>query len=51
MSFALQVAALLGVFAAVTVIAELAGAESLGTALGIGQVAFVLALLYVLLRR
>ena len=40
----------LATFAAVTGIAELAGAANLGTALGIGQVAFTAALAYVLLR-
>ena len=40
----------LATFAAVTGIAELAGAANLGTALGIGQVAFAVALAYVLLR-
>lgn len=40
-----------GAFAVVTVIAELAGAANLGTALSFGQIAFVLALLYVLVRR
>lgn len=37
-------------FAAVSGIAELLGAANLGTALGIGQVAFAAALVYVLLR-
>jgi hypothetical protein len=40
----------LAAFAAVAVIADLAGAANLGTALGIGQVAFAVALVYVLLR-
>lgn len=34
-----------------TAVAELAGAADLGTALGIGQIAFVLALVVLLLRR
>lgn len=38
-------------FALVAAIAELAGAANLGTALGIGQVAFAVAAVYVLLRR
>jgi hypothetical protein len=46
-----QLALLLGVFAAAAAIAELAGAANLGTALGIGQIAFVLALIALLLRR
>jgi hypothetical protein len=46
-----QVALLAGVFAAVTVVAELAGAANLGTALGIGQIAFAAALVWLLLRR
>lgn len=37
-------------FAAVAALAELAGAANLGTALGIGQVGFAVALVYVLLR-
>jgi hypothetical protein len=50
-SATLQVVLLLGVFAAVSAIAELAGAANLGTALGIGQIAFTLALIALLLRR
>jgi hypothetical protein len=45
-----QVAILVGVFAVVTLIAELAGAASLGVALGIGQIAFGIALVVVLVR-
>lgn len=41
----------LGTMAVVTVVAELAGAANLGTALGIGVVGFGLALIYVLARR
>jgi hypothetical protein len=41
----------LGAFAAVTALAALFGAASFGTALGIGQIGFVAALAYVLLRR
>jgi hypothetical protein len=47
----IQALALLAVFAVTTAIAELAGAANLGTAMGIGQVAFVIALVYLLLRR
>lgn len=50
MSTPTQVALPLAAFAAVAAIAELAGAANLGTALGIGQVAFAAALVYVLLR-
>jgi hypothetical protein len=46
-----DVALLVGVFAAVTAIAELAGAANLGTAMGFGQIGFALALAAVLLRR
>jgi hypothetical protein len=45
-----QVALLLGIFALATAIAELAGAANLGTAAGIGQIAFALALMALLLR-
>jgi hypothetical protein len=37
-------------FAVVTAIAELAGAANLGTALGFGQIAFVVALVAMMLR-
>jgi hypothetical protein len=37
-------------FAAVTAIAELAGAANLGTAIGIGQIAFAAVLVAMLLR-
>ncbi len=50
MSAAVQVGLLVGVFAAVSAIAELAGAANLGTALGIGQIAFAVALIVLLLR-
>jgi hypothetical protein len=50
-TFAVQAAAVVALFAAITAIAAAAGAASLGVALGFGQVAFVLALAYVLLRR
>jgi hypothetical protein len=38
-------------FAAGVALAELFGAKNLGTSLGVGQLAFVVALVYVLLRR
>lgn len=41
---------LAAVFGAAVGIAELAGASNLGTAFGIGQIAFVIALLALLLR-
>lgn len=40
-----------GAFAGGTVIAEIAGAANLGTAMSFGQIAFALALVYVLIRR
>jgi hypothetical protein len=46
-----QVALLAAVFAAVTGIAELAGATNLGTAAGFGQIAFAATLVALLLRR
>ena len=51
MSLPVQVALLAGVLAGVTLIAELAGAANLGTALGIGQIAFAVALVWLLLKR
>ena len=51
MSLATQAAILVAVFAGVTVVAELAGAANLGTALGIGQIAFTATLVALLLRR
>lgn len=51
MSTATQGAIPLAAFAATTAIAELAGAANLGTAMGIGQLAFMAALLVLLLRR
>jgi len=45
-----QVAVLAGAFAAATVVAELAGAENLGTAMAFGQIAFTIALVAVLVR-
>ena len=45
-----DVAVLIAVFAVTAAIAELAGAANLGVALGIGQVAFAIALVVVLLR-
>jgi hypothetical protein len=46
-----DVALLVAAVAAATLVAELAGAANLGTALAFGQIAFVAALAYMLLRR
>ena len=51
MSLSAQIAALVAVLAAVTGLALAAGAANLGTALGIGQIAFAIALVALLLRR
>ncbi len=48
---AVDLAAMLAAFVAATVVAELAGARNLGTALSFGQIAFALAAMWVLLRR
>jgi hypothetical protein len=47
----LSVAIVLGAFALGTGLAEAAGAHNLGTAMAFGQICFVVALAYVLLRR
>ena len=49
--YVLEAGALLSLFAAVTALASLLGAANLGTAAAFGQIAFVLGLVYVLLRR
>jgi uncharacterized membrane protein (DUF485 family) len=46
-----DIAIMLGAFALATLTAEAAGAANLGTALSFGQIAFVLAAVYVVLRR
>ncbi|MEA2151128.1 MAG: hypothetical protein QOD69_2958 [Solirubrobacteraceae bacterium] len=46
-----DLALMLGAFVAGTLVAELAGAANLGTALSFGQIAFALAAVYVLVRR
>ncbi len=51
MSLPAQIAVLMAVLVAVTGLALAAGAANLGTALGIGQVVFTLALIALLLRR
>lgn len=48
---ALDLALMVGAFVLATVVAELAGAANLGTALSFGQIAFALAAVYVVLRR
>jgi hypothetical protein len=50
-TFVVQVGVLAAVFAVTVVVAELAGAANLGVALGVGQIVFALALMYLLLRR
>jgi hypothetical protein len=45
-----QLLVLLAVFAGATAIGELAGADNLGTALAFGQMAFVAALVVILMR-
>jgi hypothetical protein len=46
-----DLATLLGAFAAATALAAALGAANFGTALAFGQIAFALALVYVLMRR
>lgn len=46
-----DLALMVGAFAAAAVVAGLAGAENLGTALSFGVLAFALALIWTLLRR
>ncbi len=47
----LDLALMVGAFVVVTVVAELAGAANLGTAMSFGQIAFALAAVFVILRR
>ncbi|WP_210493845.1 hypothetical protein [Patulibacter sp. SYSU D01012] len=49
--FAQNAAIVVGAFAGGTAIAELLGAANLGTAMSFGQIAFALALVWVLVRR
>ena len=51
MSLPLQLAILIGAFAAATGLAELLGAANLGTAMSFGQIAFAAALVFLLVRR
>lgn len=50
-SLGLQLLFLAAVFAVVVLIAELAGAANLGVAFGVGQIAFAIAVIYLLVRR
>ena len=50
MSARAQLLVLAGAFAGATLLAELAGAENLGTAMAFGQIAFAVALVTVMLR-
>ena len=49
-SVLLQIAIVIGAFAVGTLLAELFGADSLGVAIGVGQIVFAIALVAVLLR-
>jgi hypothetical protein len=49
-SFLAQVGILVGVFALVSLIADVAGAANLGVALGIGSIAFSIALVAVIVK-
>ncbi len=51
MTLPVQAAILLGVFAVTTAVALAAGAANLGTAMGIGQIAFAIVLVWLLLKR
>jgi hypothetical protein len=46
-----QIAFLAAVFAVVVLVAEIAGAANLGVALGVGQIAFAITVVYLLVRR
>lgn len=50
-TLAADLAIMVGAFAAATIVAELAGAANLGTAMSFGQIAFALAAVFVLLKR
>jgi hypothetical protein len=50
LSFVAQVGVLVAVFAVVSLIADLAGAANLGVALGIGVIAFAIALVAVIVK-
>ena len=50
-NFLREAAVLIAVFAVATALAKLFGAANLGTAMGFGQIAFAIALVWVLARR
>jgi hypothetical protein len=50
-SLGVQLALLFAVFVAAVVVAELSGAANLGVALGVGQIAFAIVVIYLLVRR
>jgi hypothetical protein len=50
-SLGAQLVLLAAVFALAVLVAELVGAASLGVAFGVGQIAFAIALVYLLIRR
>jgi hypothetical protein len=50
-SWVVDLALMLGALVAATLVADLAGAPNLGTALSFGQIALALAAVFVLLRR
>jgi hypothetical protein len=51
MGLAAQLGICLGVFAVATLIAELAGAANLGVALGVGQIAFAITVVWLIVWR
>jgi hypothetical protein len=50
-SLAIQIAFAVAVFAGGVLVAELAGAANLGVSFGVGQIAFAIAVTYLLVRR
>ena len=50
LSLGAQVGLLIAIFAGMVAIAELAGAANLGVALGVGQIAFAIALVFLLVK-
>jgi hypothetical protein len=46
-----DLALMVGAFALATIVAEIAGAPNLGTAMSFGQIAFALAAVFVVVRR
>jgi hypothetical protein len=51
MGLAAQLGISMGVFAVATLIAELAGAANLGVALGVGQIAFAITVVWLIVWR